>query len=406
MNEKFKKYAELLLKGCLNIEAGRPLLILAPIETYPFVRVLVETAYELGIKDIAFDWEDETLKRIQLENLTKEELSTSSFWNKSIFEKYAEKDAAVLTLCTFENEDLSHVEPELLGYTGSLYVTSRPFYKKKQLSYQIPWCFASAATSGWAKKMFPNSTHAMEELWEAIFHCCMIDHENPLQAWEEKKKNNKKYCDWLNRLQLSTLHYENKLGTNFTIRLPEHHFWFGTSKISAYGKEIIVNMPTEEIYTSPDRNTAEGILYSSKPLVYNGSLIEDFYFVFQKGRVVDCGAKRGLEVLKQILQIDPNASKLGEVALVNYDSPISQSGLIFYETLYDENASCHFALGNGFPRCIPTGDRMSKEELLEHGLNQSDTHVDFMVGTEDLTVIGTKKNGEKILVMKNGNIQL
>lgn len=404
MEEKFRKYAKLLLQECLNVKAGQPLLISAPIETYPFVRVLTEQAYLLGVKDIYFDWEDEVLKRIQLENLNQEEISSSTFWNKSIFDEYAKKNSAFLMLYGFENEDLSKVDSELLGYTGTLFRTSRPLYKKRQLAYEVPWCIASAATTNWAKKIFPESEHALEDLWNEIFKICLVNEPDPLQAWEMKKQKNKQYCEWLNSLQLSTLHYENGLGTNFTIELPKNHIWEGTTTIGMDGKEMIVNMPSEEVFTSPKIGTAEGKLYSSKPLVYNGVLIEDFYFIFEKGKVVEVGAKKGLDVLKQILTVDDYACELGEVALVNFDSPISASGFTFYETLYDENAACHFALGSSFPKCLKGAQGKTPEELQKMGINQSKIHVDFMIGTEDLTIVGMKEDGEKVLIMENGNI--
>ncbi len=404
MKENLRKYAYLLLEGCLKLKAGQPLLVLAPLEAYSFARILAEEAYMMGVKDIYFDFEDEVLKRQQLENLSFEEIDKSSFWNKAIFDEYAKKDAAFLTLCNFENEDLSRVSPELLGYVGKRYVTTRKYYKERQKEYQVSWCFAAVATSSWAKKMFPNSENPEEELWNAIFKICLVDRENPITEWEFKKQRSQEYTTWLNSLGIKSLHYKNKLGTDFQIELPEEHIWVGLGNKMPDGRNIIVNMPGEEIFTSPLVGTAEGILYSSKPLVYNGALIEDFALIFKNGKVVDLKAKKGLEILKQIIKTDEGACELGEVALVNYDSPISKSGLIFYETLYDENAACHFALGASFPKCMRGASGKAPEELQKLGLNQSATHVDFMVGTEDLNITGVKKDGKKVLIMKNGNI--
>lgn len=406
MEEQFKKYADLLLNGCLKIKAGQPLLVLAPLEAYPFLRILAEEAYRIGVKDIQFDYEDEVLKKAQLENLSWEELQKSSFWNKFIFDEYAKKDAAFLTLRNFETVDLSNISPELLGKTGEWSVTSRPYYKKRQLGYEVSWCFAAVATSSWAKRMFPNSSTSLEDLWNAIFKACLIDKENPIMEWEQKKIKSKEYSSLLNSLHLKSLRYQNGFGTDFQIDLPENHIWQGLGKNMSDGRNIIVNLPSEEIFTSPKIGTAEGILCSSKPLVYNGILINDFSLTFEKGKVVDVKAKEGLEVLKQIIQIDKGASELGEVALVNYDSPISKLGFPFYITLYDENAACHFALGSSFPSCLKGTEGKSKDELYAMGLNQSAIHVDFMVGTEDLTVIGETEDSKKVLVMKNGNIAL
>lgn len=406
MEESFRKYAHLLLEGCLNIKAGQPLVVLTPIEAYPFLRILAEEAYMLGVKDIYFDYEDEVLKRQQLENLSFEEIDKSSFWNKAIFDEYAKKDAAFLTLCNFENEDLSRIHPALLGYVGKRYVTTRPYYKKCQRNYEVSWCFAAVATSSWAKKMFPNSPNSIEELWNTIFKICLVDRRDPIMEWGQKILKSKEYTKWLNSLDLKSLHYENGLGTDFQVELPRDHIWVGLGNKMPDGRNIIVNMPGEEVFTSPLVGTAEGVLKASKPLIYNGAFIDDFVLTFKNGKVVDVKAKEGAEILKQIIKTDEGACELGEVALVNYDSPISKSGLIFYETLYDENAACHFALGSSFPKCLRGASGKTPEELQKMGLNQSAIHVDFMVGTEDLSITGTDKNGKKILVMKNGNIRL
>lgn len=406
MEESFRKYARLLLEGCLGIKAGQPLLVLTPIEAYPFLRVLAEEAYMMGVKDIYFDYEDEVLKRQQLENLSFEEIDKSSFWNKAIFDEYAKKDAAFLTLCNFENEDLSRIHPALLGYVGKRYVATRPYYKKLQRNYDISWCFAAVATTGWAKKMFPNSQNSLEKLWNEIFKICLVDRRNPVREWGQKIQKNKEYSEWLNSLSLKSLHYENGLGTDFQIELPKNHIWVGAGKKMPDGRNIIVNMPSEEVFTCPLVGTAEGVLKASKPLVYNGALINDFELTFRDGKVIDVKAKEGAEILKQIIKADDGACELGEVALVNYDSPISRSGLIFYETLYDENAACHFALGSSFPKCLHGTLGKTIEELQKMGLNQSAIHVDFMVGTEDLNITGINNDGKKILVMKNGNIRL
>lgn len=397
-----EKYAELLLKQCLKIKKGQPLLISAPVECHPFVEVIAKQAYKIGVTDIYFDWEDEVLKKLQLENLSIEEIQSSSFWNKTVFDEYAKKESAVLMLYSFENLKSENVSDEILKYTARLFRTSRPFYKKKQSTYDIPWCIACVATKTWADKLFPNEEDNVSKLWHTIYQMCLIDKADPIQAWDEKNRFSQKKCDFMNEHQFQYLKYKNSLGTYLTIELPKNHIWEGGVTKSSYGENIIVNMPTEEIFTSPSKLGTNGIVYSSKPLIYNGVLINHFMIKFENGKVVDFSAEEGYESLKGIITSDEGSCYLGEVALVDYDSPISQSGIIFYETLYDENAACHLALGNSFLKCLEDGSTMPKEEL-ENIINDSNTHVDFMIGTEDLEIIGIDKKGKETIIMQNGN---
>lgn len=400
MNELYEKYASLLLKKCLNITTQKSLIINAPIENIEFVRILARQAYRLGIEDIYFDLEDEDLKNDQLENLSKEALSESRFWNKAIYDEYAKKDAAFLMLISGNGKEPKSIDPEKIAHISTIYRSSRPLYKKRQRLYEVPWCFASTATKNWAQKMFPNDENPVQKLWNLIFKCCLIDQEDPEKAWEEKIEQNNKKSTVLNKYQFQELHYQNKKGTDLIIGLPENHIWCNV------GEKGIVNMPSEEVFTSPDRMRVNGIVYSSKPLDYNGGIIDEFSICFKDGKITQVDAKQGLELLKQMVTSCPNADRLGEVALVDYDSPISQTSQIFYNTLFDENASCHLAIGSSFPKCTENGENLTSEELEEKGLNQSDTHIDFMIGTSDLTITGTTKDKRKIKIFENGNFIL
>lgn len=397
-----ENYAELLLKQCLNIKKEQPLLISAPTESYSFVEIVAQKAYQMGVTDIYFDWEDETLKKLQLENLSIEQIQNSSFWNKAIFDEYAKKNSAFLMLYSFEDLKSDKVTDEILNYTASLFRTSRPIYKKKQLNYDIPWCIACVATKTWAEKLFPEEENNLTKLWNTIYKMCLVDSENPLEAWKEKNKFNQKKCDFMNQHQFQYLRYRNELGTDLTIELPKDHIWEGSITKSSYGDDIIVNMPTEEIFTSPYKYGTNGVVYSSKPLIYNGTLIDNFMIQFKDGKVTKFSALEGYESLKGIITSDEGSCYLGEVALVDYDSPISKSGIIFYETLYDENAACHLALGNSFTTCLKNSSTMPEEELYQI-INDSNTHVDFMIGTKDLEIIGIDENGNETIIMKNGN---
>ena len=399
----FDKYAELLLKKCLNLKAGQPLVITCPVECYEFVRVLTKQAYEMGVHDIYFDFVDTYLKYYQLKNFTVDEFETSLFWNKKIYDEYAKKDGAFLMLTAEESDVYVDVDSEKLAKANHISRTSRPIYKEKQGKYEVAWCIAMVSTEMSSKKVFPNDENSKDRLWEEIFKACLVTSENPLEEWDKKKENNKKNVNKLNELKLKKLHYTNSLGTDFCVELGNDAIWCGADEEMPDGTPLIVNMPTEEIFTSPVRDSTNGIVYSSKPLVYNGTLIDEFWLKFENGKVVDYDSKVGKEVLKTLIEFDEGSSYLGEVALVEYDSPISNSKILFYNTLFDENAACHLALGVGFPSCYKNGVNMTREELLEVGVNQSNEHTDFMIGTSDLKIVGTTIDDEEVLIFENGN---
>lgn len=389
-----EKYADLILENCLNISSNQPLLISGPIEVYDFIRIIVAKAYARGVRDIYIDYSDEVLKQLQLKNFTLEELEESPFWNKKIFDEYAKKNAAFLMLSAYE--EITDIDNKKLEHVAKITRTSRPLFKEKQLNNEIVWSIVSVATKTWADKMFPNEKDNVEKLWNTIYKMCLVDQENPIAAWKEKINITESRATHMNEKQYKYLYFKNSLGTDLTIELPKDHIWAsGATKVD--DKIVIENMPTEEIFTAPYKYGANGIVYNSKPLVYNGVLIDKFMIRFEQGKVVDFKAKEGYDALKSIIEFDDTSNMLGEIALVNYNSLISNSGLIFYETLYDENASCHMALGSAYLECIS-----NKEEVFKQ-INQSNNHVDFMFGTSDLEIIGIKDDDTEEIIMQNGN---
>ncbi len=391
-----EKYADLLLDGCLNVKKNQPLLISCPIESYEFIRILVQKAYKKGIKDIYIDYSDEEIKQLQLKYLTEEELKKSPYWNKEIFDQYAKKDAAFLMLGSYEERN--DIVAKKLEITAKISRLSRPLFKERQLNNAIVWCIAAVATQSWADKMFPDEKNNVQKLWQTIFKMCLINQDDPVSSWQKKIKQTKTRAELMNRKQYQYLHFKNSLGTDLTIALPKNHLWASGGTI-VNGINVIENMPTEEIFTAPYKYGTNGVVYNSKPLVYNGVLIDNFMLKFKDGKVVEFDAKQGYEALKSIIEFDETSNMLGEIALVDDDSPISNSKLIFYETLYDENASCHMALGSAYLECIK--DSQTKEEIFKQ-INQSDNHVDFMFGTKDLEVVGIKDGIEEI-IMQDGN---
>lgn len=395
MKNNYKKYAELLLKRCLSIKKGQPLLITAPMDAIDFVRVITKEALELGVNDIYYDFDDEIIKHDLLKNLNEEDLKKNKIFNKKIYDEYAKKDAAFLMLCADNPDLMNDISDQKIAFASKIVRTTKPLYKKRQMNNEISWCIACVSTDSWAKKVLPDSKTPREDLWNLIFKMCLVNKKDPISEWNKKIDINTKLVNKLNKLNIIKLQYKNKLGTNFEIGFNDN-IWCGSKTTTKDGKNIIVNMPTEEVFTSPNKYTANGIVYASLPLVYNGSTIKNFWIEFKDGKVINYDATHGKEILKSIFEIK-NGNYLGEVALVDSTSPISKSKTLFYDTLYDENASCHLALGEAFLECVN-----SKKDLKELGINKSETHVDFMIGTNDLEIIAECKNGKQVTIMKNG----
>lgn len=403
MNELYQKYARVLLEKGVNLKQNQPLLIEAPVEAIDFVRILADEACKMGTQDIYFDFEDAYLKHSVLKNFSIDNLNLLQFYDKKIFDEYAKKNGAILMLYADESGLMQDIPAEKLSSTAKIFRTSRPLYKKMQSNSEIAWCIASVATKTWANKVFPNDLNALDKLWNAIFNCCLVNNNNPIECWNQKLNILKEKSSILNNLNLKSLHYQNNLGTDLYIYLSNKHIWESGGETLKDGREYVANIPTEEIFTSPYKFGTNGIVYSSKPLVYNGGVIDDIKLVFKDGKVVEAYSKSNQNLLDSIINSHTNMDYLGEVALVDYDSPISSSGIIFYETLFDENAACHLALGKGFATCIQNGTDLETKELDELGLNNSDGHVDFMIGTEDLQITGMTFAGEEVEIFSNGN---
>lgn len=403
MKEQLEKYASTILKTCLKLEKNQPLFISANYERADFVRVLANIAYEIGVTDIYFDLTDVNLKHDALAKLEIEDLKKLSFWNKEKWNEYAKKGAAFVMLASENPGLMKDIDSKKISELTIYAFNTRKEFDDLRDRAMVPWCIAAVPTQSWAEEIFPDSENPVEDLWNKIFEICQITTIEPEKVWKKKIEKLTFKSQELTEYQFQKIKYTNSLGTDFEISLPEKHLWCsGMSKL-ANGKEILVNFPTEEVFTSPTYDSASGIVYSSKPLAYQDNIINNFWIKFEKGEVIDCGAEEGEEILKNIIESCPNANRLGEIALVEYDSPISNSELVFYETLYDENAACHLALGAAFPECIEGGIEMSKEELDKNKLNDCTNHVDFMIGTEDLKVIGITKDNQEIVIMENGN---
>lgn len=402
MEKLQRKYAEVLLKNCLKIEKNQPLFISANIERRDFVRIVAQVAYDLGVKDIYFDLQDPYLKHDALLQLSTEELKKTAMWNKTVWNDYAIKGAAFLMLASETPGLMKDVDPKLITeMTIYAYNTRRQFDSLRD-KHLVPWCIAAVPTEAWAKELFPNEENPVDVLWDKILEVCQIKKENPEQVWEEKIQRLKKHADKLNEYKFKKLLYKNNVGTNFEIELPVDHIWQSGSETLQNGKEVLVNLPTEEVFTSPKRDTANGVVVSSIPLNYQDVLIDDFKITFENGQAIKTEAKMGEEMLNEMIHSCTNSDYLGEVALVEATSPIAESNIIFQETLFDENAACHLAFGDSFTECIKNGITYNTEELMALGLNKSDNHVDFIIGTKDLEITGITQDGKEIKIFENG----
>lgn len=403
MNELENKYIELLLKRCINFEKSKSLFINYQVES-EFIEKVVDKAKEMGIEDIYLSFEDTYKEHEILSHISLEQIDTYPFFDNSIWDEYAKKDASFLILETEIPGLMDDIDPEKLSRARYIKRTTKPIYKDKQLKSLIPWCIACIPDVVWAKNLFPglNEEDAYNKLFECIMSMCMVDTKDPIESWNNFLRKQQTMVEKLNNLEISKLHYTNSLGTNLTIELNEDALWTSAGN---HGENMIVNMPSYEIFTTPDFNKTNGIVYSSKPLLYNGALIDNFYIEFKDGKVEGYDAKIGKEILKGIIESDEYSSYLGEVALIEHNSPISNTGLVFKTTLIDENSSCHLALGCGFNDCIKNSKNLNNEELLNKGVNPSKNHVDFMIGTYDLNIEAETNKG-KVLILKNGNFNI
>lgn len=400
---KLSEYARLCVEVGVNVQQDQCVVINASIETKEFTRLLVEHAYKAGARDVFVRWSDGVMTRLKYQYAPKEEFETFPEWMKASFDHYLDRDTCYISVSAEDPELLKGLDNEKIQAMVKAQSKALVRQRKALMNDEYCWLVVSVPTDKWAQKVFPNSERPMEDLWNAIFDATRMDLEDPVGAWKRHLDFLSDRVNYMNEMNFKYLHYTSSNGTDLHIELPEGHIWAGGGAYSTKGTFFVANMPTEEIFTMPRRDGVNGTVYSTKPLVYTGRLIDEFRLTFKAGEVVDYDAKVGKEVLKELLEIDEGSRRLGEVALVPYDSPISNSNILFYNTLFDENASCHLAFGKAYPTNIKDGAKMSEEELKAHGVNDSMTHNDFMVGTADLHIVGEKHDGTKVDIFVNGN---
>ncbi|WP_422122647.1 aminopeptidase [Planococcus sp. X10-3] len=404
LNDKLKRYAELAVKVGVNIQPNQKLYIAASIETAPFVRLIVKEAYETGAKQVFVDWNDDEVSRMRFEMAPEDSFSEFPSWKVQEREQLAEQGAAFMSIVSQSPDLLKGIDSKRIAASQKATGQALNKYRQYVQSDKISWTVLAAPSKAWAAKVFPDvpEEQQVDTLWAAILKAVRADLEEPIEAWKKHDELLHTKVDYLNGKKYAKLHYTSP-DTDLEVALPKGHLWCGAGSNNEKGDAFMANLPTEEVFTVPQKDGVNGYVSSTKPLSYGGNIIDEFKVTFKNGRITDITAKQGEDVLKQLVETDEGSHFLGEVALVPHQSPISASNILFYNTLFDENASNHFAIGSAYSFCLEGGKKMDTVQLLKHGLNQSITHVDFMVGSEKMDIDGVLEDGTREPIFRNGN---
>lgn len=404
--ELLNKYAAFTVQVGVNVQKGQTLIIRCPVEGAYFGRACMEAAYKAGARDVVIRWEDEKAARIRMELGEEEALSETKPYELRSYLDYAESEGGccLLAIHASDPEIFKGLDTAKINRVSLAKQEAMKSWREYTMKDRVQWCVVAIPTPAWAASVFPglDEDEAQEKLWSAIFDVCRVTGGDPVSAWKEHVAKTSACRDKLNELQLQSIHMTSANGTDLTVGLAEGHTWEGACSKAENGAVFIANVPTEEVFTAPHRERVNGVVKGTKPYVYNGQLIEGFSVTFKDGVVVDYSAEKNAELLGQLLDSDEGARRIGEIALVPASSPINRSGLLFYNTLFDENAACHIAFGAGYPTTVKGGAAMTTEQLLACGVNDSAIHEDVMVGAEDMTITGLTKSGETVTIFENG----
>ncbi len=408
-DENLKKYAELVVKVGLNLRAGQRLIINngvtrgIPVHSAPLVREITRAAYRAGARFVDVIWGDEEMLRIRAELAPRDSTDEYSTWHINALTSMVEHGDALLSIACHNPDLLSGLDPDFVSGMQKTHLKNYSPVSALVSRNAINWCVIAGASQNWAKKIFPdlNPEKAEEKLWQAIFAATRVDQPDPVKAWGKHIEKLRARANYLQAKQYTALKYTAP-GTDLTIGLPRGHKWISAQSLAENGIVFTANMPTEEVFTLPDRTRVDGTVQATFPLSYAGTLIEDFSVTFEKGRIAKVTAKNGEAALKHLIETDEGASYLGEVSLVPASSPIGARGHLFYNTLFDENASCHIAIGRAYRFTLTGGEELTDEEFIKSGGNVSITHVDFMIGSSKMDVDGVKEDGSTEPVLRAG----
>ena len=402
--ENLAKYAKLLVSTGINVQPGHTVQLTIAVDQAELARLIVKEAYALGAAEVLVNWSDDVIARERLVNVDVERLEQVHPQRVTEMNYLLEHKSSRLVVLSDDPGAYDGVDPEKLSRSARAISQALNPMRQATQANKISWTLGAASGLEWAKKVFPKATsdeEAVDLLWDQIFKTCRIYEEDPIKAWEEHEARLVAKAKVLNDEQFVKLHYTAP-GTDLVLGMPKNHLWEAAGSINAQGEKFIANMPTEEVFTAPDYRVADGYVTSTKPLSYNGNIIEGIKVTFKDGEIVDVTAEKGDEVMKKLVFDNAGARGLGEVALVPDKSPISQSGVTFFNTLFDENASNHLAIGQAYAFSIEGGTEMSQEELKEAGLNRSDVHVDFMIGSNKMNIDGIREDGTRVPIFRDG----
>lgn len=407
MNQLLNEYAKLAINTGVNVQKGQMVLINIKAEHYEFAEMLTKAAYERGAKQVKVQFTNDKISKLHYENQSIETLSTIPQWRVDELEDYMSNDLCSLSVYAPTPGLLKDVDDAKMNAAAKASGEAFKNYRAFMMSNQGQWSLVSLPTKEWAAVVFPelDAEEGQAKLLEAILYATRVEAGKDAQSsWDAHNKKLHAQNKALNHHNFKSIRFKNGLGTDIEVGLVKDHIWAGGMETSAKGYTFNPNMPTEESFTMPDNQNVNGIVYSTKPLNYNGKLIDEFWLKFVDGKVVDYDAKKEKEALKSLLETDEGSSRIGEIALISNDSPISNLDILFYNTLFDENASCHMALGEAYPMNIKGGIEMSADELKAHHANQSINHEDFMFGSADMHAVGITQDGQEIDVIVDGNI--
>lgn len=405
--EKLQQYAELLVKVGMNVQPKQPVFIRSSVETLELTHLIVEEAYRCGASDVRVVYSDPTLKRLKFENESVEHFANheiKSYYVEARMD-YVKRGAANLALISEDPDLMDGIDSQKLQAFQQQNARAFKGYMESVQKNQFPWVVAAFPSKAWAKRVYPELSveEAYIKFIDEVFDIVRIDGNDPVENWRQHIANLSVYAQKLQQKNYHALHYVSE-GTDLTVGLAKNHIWEdATSYVNGKEQAFIANIPTEEVFTAPDRNRVDGYVTNKLPLSYNDTIIDQFKLMFKDGEIIDFSAEKGEAVLKDLINTDEGSRRLGEVALVPDDSPISNRNTIFYNTLFDENAACHLAIGSAYAFNIQGGTEMTVEEKIASGLNDSNVHVDFMIGSSDLTIYGIFEDGSKELVFENGN---
>ncbi len=401
-----KKYAELIVKVGINLKKKQEVIVQAELDCPEFVEMVVSECYKAGASKVNVEWSHQPVSKLHAKGRSLDVMSKVEEWEKAKLQHRLDVLPAMIYLLSEDPDGMKGINQEKYQKASQArYKVIKPYRDAMDNKYQ--WCIAAVPGEKWAKKVFPglSKAKAKEKLWEAILISSRVNpdgSDSPIENWKNHNLDLQKKCDYLNSLGIETLEYTSSNGTNLKVGLIEDALFMGGGETTLLGNFFNANIPSEEIFVTPKRGEAEGIVYSTKPLSFRGELIENFYVKFENGKVVETHAEKNGELLKIMTEMDEGAAYLGECALVPFSSPINKSGILFYNTLFDENAACHLALGEGFANCIKDFDKYTLEECRKKGINESIIHEDFMIGSEDLSIVAHTRDGRHVQIFKDG----